>query len=260
MKLIDISAGIGPYAFRRLRHQTAPELLALMNRNGIDRAVVASNASILYRDTQSGNEELRDAIAGNNRFVGVATINPLYAGWREDMTAAVRDWGFKAVRLLPTYHGYDLLDPTGQEMLGAIAELNVPVALPQRIEDRRQQHAWDRADDLSFDNVVAAVSKQSKLKLMLLNWLGVDAKKLSDAGLADRVLIDINRFDVTLYNELEKLIEQLSAGRFAFGTHMPFSYAGPALLRMEVLRLSAQDKQRIAWQNAAEFLDLKVSL
>jgi hypothetical protein len=39
---------------------------------------------------------------------------------------------------------------------------------------------------------------------------------------------------------------------------MPMSYVGPALVRMEVLRLSDDDKQKLAWRNAAQFLNLSV--
>ena len=40
--IIDVNASLGHYPFRRLRHNTADTLVALMDRNGIDRAVVSS--------------------------------------------------------------------------------------------------------------------------------------------------------------------------------------------------------------------------
>jgi predicted TIM-barrel fold metal-dependent hydrolase len=258
--LIDVSAGLGAYAFRRLRHETVDGLLALMDRNGIDHAVVSSNPSILYRDAHSGNEQLNQAMADapRGRLTGIATINPLYAGWREDATTAVRQWGFKGIRLLPNYHGYKLSDHDGQAALDLIEELNVPVVLPQRIEDRRQQHAWDQAADLTFDDLAVNLAKRAGIKALLLNWLDVNEHAVRDTGMRGRLLIDINRFDVSLYNQLEKLIAALGVEHFAFGSHMPFNYVGPALLRLEVLRLNDDDKQRIAWRNAVKFLGLAI--
>ena len=59
--IIDINAYLGHFAFRQLRHNTADGLLALMDRKGIDRAVVSSAAAITYRNAQSGNEEVAAA-------------------------------------------------------------------------------------------------------------------------------------------------------------------------------------------------------
>ena len=35
---------------------------------------------------------------------------------------------------------------------------------------------------------------------------------------------------------------------------MPFNYPDPALLKLEVLAVSPEQKERIAWRNAAEWL------
>ena len=52
---IDVNAYLGAFAFRSLPHRTAPELLRLMDRKRIDRALVSSAASITYRNAHSGN-------------------------------------------------------------------------------------------------------------------------------------------------------------------------------------------------------------
>jgi predicted TIM-barrel fold metal-dependent hydrolase len=257
--LIDINAHLGAYPFRQIRHHTAEGLVGLMDRNGIDHAIVSANTSLLYRDVHRGNDEAREAIAASaGRLTGIATINPRYSSWKRDMIEAVRQWDFKAVRLLPEYHDYDLADADGQAALEAIAELGVPLALHERIEDHRQMHPWDRARPMSFAAAGKALAKFTDMKLLWLNGLGINAAAVRDAGLEGRILIDINRFDVTLMNTLEKFIDALGADAFAFGTHMPMSYVGPALVRMEVLRLGDDDKQKIAWRNVARFLNLNV--
>ena len=40
--IIDVNAYLGPFAFRRLRHNTAESLLKLMDARKIDRAVVST--------------------------------------------------------------------------------------------------------------------------------------------------------------------------------------------------------------------------
>ena len=255
--IIDLHAHLGHYPFRRLRHNTAPGLLDLMNRNGIDKAIVSSLSSVFYRNVHEGNRELRTSIQiAADRLIPLATVNPTYAGWEHDLDEAVLDWGWKGVYLVPGHHRYRLTDDIGQAVLKRIAERNVPVVLPQRLEDRRQQHWMDTAEDLQFDYVAAALNGVPNLKAALLNWR-LTGDSVDQAGLAHRVLIDITRLSVTLRKDLPKLIETLGVGAIAFGTHIPMAYPGPALLKLQIRGfLSPADRERVAWRNTAEFFGL----
>ena len=255
--IIDINAHLGHYPFRQLRHNTPDGLLELMDRNGIDKAVVSSIHSVFYRDSQAGNEELAEASTeSDGRLIPLATINPTYAGWESDLAQALDEWRMPGLRLVPQYHGYKLTDCHGQAILAAAAERGAPVALPERLEDRRQKHHFDLAEDLSLAEVLAGIREFPDLRLMFLNWAGLPAQELKDAGLSGRALIDITRMPVVLRKAVPELIESLGAGSLAFGTHIPFNYAGPVLVKMDILELSPEDREAITWRNAAEFLGL----
>ncbi len=88
--IIDLHAHLGHYPFRRLRHHTAPGLLGLMDRSGIDKAVVSSLNAVFYRNVHEGNRDLRaatgrvatgQAVTGQtaDRLIPLATVNPRYA-------------------------------------------------------------------------------------------------------------------------------------------------------------------------------------
>lgn len=256
--IIDLNAALGPYPFRRLTRTSAQEVVALMDRNGIDRAVVSSLPALLYRDVQRANEELRVAIAAHAaRFVPVATINPTYAGWERDLDEVVRGWKWPAVALLPGHHDYRLSDAPGRAALARIAQLGVPVVLTQRHEDRRQRHAWDRADDLQLAEVLVAAKSFPTLRMMLVNWAAIDGARLNAAGLRGRCLVDFARLQVLFRKEVPRLIETLGAEAVAFGSHLPFDYVAPALVKLDsVARFHPQHHEAIAWRNAARFLGL----
>ena len=75
--IVDTNAYLGFFAFRQLRHNTASELLRLMDEKGIDKAVVSSASAITYRNTQPANEELAAAVKGHrDRMIPFAVINP----------------------------------------------------------------------------------------------------------------------------------------------------------------------------------------
>lgn len=256
--IIDCNAYLGPYPFRRLLNSTADAMVDLMDRNGIDRAVVSSLPSIFYRDTHSGNQELVEVIRKHpSRLIPVATVNPKYVGWRRDLTESVEKWGMKAITLIPSHHGYSLMDELGHEALVRISELGIPLVLTQRFEDRRQRHHWDVADDLETKTVLEVAQAHPKLKLMLSNWIGLDGTKLANVGLKGRCLIDFARLHVVLNKDVAKLIESLGAESIAFGSHMPFDYLGPSLVKLANLEpLPIRDFEMISWRNAVSFFEL----
>lgn len=257
--IIDLNTHLGHYPFRRLRHNTPAELLSLLDRSGITHAVVANIHSLFYRDAHSGNEELAEAVRhGGGRLVGMATINPNYAGWERDFDEAVHKFGLRVLRLAPSYHGYRLGDDVGAAILRKAAAQDIPVALSQRIEDRRQRHLWDAAEDLSFAQVAEIARQHPALRLLLLNWSGLNGAQLASAGLRGRCLVDISRLHVVLQGSVPRLIQSLGVETVAFGSHAPFDYPGPSLIKLATLELPAADREKIAWRNAAAFLRLKV--
>ena len=256
--IIDVNAGLGPYAFRHLGATTPEAVLARMDRAGIRHAVVTSLPALLYRDVHRGNEELRREVAAHvGRFTPVGLVNPAYAGWERDLTTMVADWGWKAVALAPEHHGYALTDAKGDAALARIARLGVPVLLRQRYEDRRQRHAWDRAEDLSFPQVLEIARRHPTLRLLLVNWLGLDGAKMAAAGLRGRCLVDIARPQVLLRGEIPELLATLGPESVAFGSNLPFDYVAPSLIKLENLALlHPAHHEAVAWRNAGRFLGI----
>ena len=82
------------YAFRQTAAQHAGRTAAAHGRQGNHRAAVSSAAAITYRNAQSGNEELAEAVRPHrDRLIPLAVINPFYAGWKDDLKAATRSSG-----------------------------------------------------------------------------------------------------------------------------------------------------------------------
>ena len=100
--IIDVNAWVGHWPFRRLRHNTVPGLLRLMDRSGIDRAVVASIHGVFYRNVHPANEELaRQVLRHRDRLIPFATLNPAYRDGRRTCAGARKTWscaGFACIR------------------------------------------------------------------------------------------------------------------------------------------------------------------
>jgi len=86
--IFDCNAYLGHWFARQIRNNTAPELVALMDENEIDKACVGSLSAIMYRNGQPGNEKLAEEIADyRDRLVPFGVINPDYPDWEYDL-----DW------------------------------------------------------------------------------------------------------------------------------------------------------------------------
>lgn len=258
--IIDANAWLGHWPFRQLRHNDVPGLLKLMDANGIDMAVVSSIHAITYKNSHRGNEELATALAGQgDRLIPFATLNPTYPGWERNLRLC-REMGMRGMRLVPQYHGYDLTDSASLEMIAAGTEYGWPMAIPMRVVDIRQHHPMDTERMITPAELEAVVPACPQASFILLNAFGlVDSPIFADNSAGGRqVVTDISRRTAVMGNDMGELIERYGAGSLVFGTGMPFNYPRPALLKMEVLEASEEDKAAIYGGNLARMLNLPV--
>jgi predicted TIM-barrel fold metal-dependent hydrolase len=255
--IIDVNAYLGHYAFRRLRHNTAVSLLKLMDSRKIDKAVVSSAGAITYRNPQAGNEELAAEVKPHrDRLIPFAVINPSYAGWVDDLRTCRDDFGMRGLRLYPWWHNYTLSDRCCTALIHAATALNMVISIPVRVEDPRERSWLVNVPDVPLDAIVALVKAVPDARFLLLNGLGFRNSPLGKkgSGLPANYAIEISRLSALLENEIGHLIGELGAERIVFGTGMPFSYPDPALLKLEVLSASQDQKEKILWGNAARWL------
>jgi predicted TIM-barrel fold metal-dependent hydrolase len=255
--IVDFNAYLGPFAFRRLRHQTAPALLKLMDSRGIDRAVVSSAAAITYRNAQAGNEDLASEVEScRDRLIPYAVINPGYAGWRDDLKACHEGLGMKGIRLYPKWHAYAPSSGSCLELIHDATERRLPVSIPLRVEDVRQRSWLVDVPDVPLGELVALVKACPRARFHLLNGIGYLGSPLGrkDNGLPGNYCIEISRLNVILHDELQQLVANLGADRLVFGTGIPFSYPDPALAKIGVMSGVDDLKEEILWRNAAKWL------
>jgi predicted TIM-barrel fold metal-dependent hydrolase len=257
--IIDVNAYLGPFAFRRLRHNTADSLLALMDAKKIDKAVVSSAAAVTYRNAQAGNEEVAEETKGHcDRLIPFAVINPFYAGWQDDLKICHEDFGAKGLRLYPKWHNYTLSSPCCRDLINAATERGMIISIPIRVEDNRERSWLLNIPDTPLDEIAELVKAHPKARFLLLNGADYVRSPLGrkNNGLPTNYAVEISRLSAVLANEIGQLITNLGPDRLMFGTGMPFNYPDPALVKLEVLDASESDKERICSQNAARWLGL----
>jgi len=254
--IIDVNTYIGHWPFRQLRHNTVDGLLRLMDENVIDRAMVSSINAIFYRNCHAGNIELYDSTKNHrDRFITFATLNPKYACWKDDLKECKEEYGMSGIRMLPQYHNYKLYEGEGLEMINMATEMKMAISIPIRMEDRRQRHWLDNVGDIPLFDLESAIKASPEARFIILNGRGFESWAKNGNMRKYNFIIEISRLSVVLQGEIPKLIEQLGSSRLAFGTGIPFNYANPSLLKMQVLDAPENIKEKLFWQNALQILD-----
>lgn len=257
--LIDMNAYLGHWPFRRLRHNTAPQLVSLMDEKGIDLACVSSASAIFYKNSQAGNEELVEQIEPfRDRLIPFAVINPTYADWEHDLTVCAEQYGARGVRLYPHYHNYQLGDAHCRALVEAATALGLVISLPIRQIDQRQRHWLIEIPDLELGDIATLVEAHPEARFVLLEGSGYTASALGQAGneLPANYLIEISRLTAVITAEIRVLMDNIGPERLVFGTGMPFKYVDPALVKLEVLEATEEEKDLIRCDNARRLLGI----
>jgi hypothetical protein len=257
--MIDVNAYLGHFAFRQLRHNTGQGLTRLMDRFGIERAVVSSASAITYRNSHAGNEEVATEVeAHRSRLIPFAVLNPAYAGWQDDLAICDQQFGMKGVRLYPKWHDYTLADSRCRDLVNAAARRKMTIAIPVRVEDRRQ-HGWlVNIPDVELDEIAGLIRACPQARFLVQNASGVAGSILGrkDNGLPENYAVDLTRLNVEFGKEAARLIDVLGEDRLLFGSGIPFHYPGPALAKLEISQISEAVKAKIRSQNAVRWLGL----
>ena len=253
--MIDVNAHLGPFAFRRLAPQSAAGLLAQMDKYRIEQAWVASAAAITYRNAQAGNEDVAaDVRAHRDRLMQFAVLNPAYAGWRDDLRICHEEFGCRGLRLFPRWHHYKLSDPACLELVTLAAARKLPVSIPLRVEDRRQQSWLVDVADVDQEEIATLIRAVPAAHFIIGGGSGFTGSSLWRTRFAPNYSIEISLITAAIQNELGQLVKTLGPERLLFGTGMPFHYPDPAILKVEILDAPRAAKQMILRENARRLL------
>lgn len=100
-------------------------LESLLDEAGIDRAVLMPPVTM-----KPDNYWMVEQIKGNPRFIPCALLNPHFGEKAvEELEIAVREWGIKGLKLMPTKHGYHIASNLAHSLMAKCAELGIPVSI-----------------------------------------------------------------------------------------------------------------------------------
>lgn len=104
-------------------------LAKLAREAGVDKAVVISDGGVAPKNRELA-DELRATPSYQGHFYGCAWINPQLgdAAVRE-LEVAVKEWGFVALKLMPTHHAFRSVSTVPYPLMRKAQELGIPVTI-----------------------------------------------------------------------------------------------------------------------------------
>lgn len=253
---IDVNVFLGRYAFRQTPGGSPQALIQAMDRTGTEQAWISNLSAILWRDPTEGNGVLYQTAAREPRFRPVPAVHPGLPNWQAALDEAAEQRA-PCVRSDPMFYG---VDPAGKDMRGLAArcgEIGMPLLLTVRLEDIRQRHPGDRAEDLMPWAVRALVRSDPRVRLLVTH---ADREFVEQAHFgstpaeATRILWDICWIWGPPEDHLALLLRTIGTERFTFGTGMPLRLPESSVAKLDLLDLSAEERGAIESGNLGTFL------
>ena len=277
--LLDINAYVGHWPFKKLQYNTCSKLMERMNKFGVDVSVISNINGIFYKNTQSANEELYEEINSDkrfrDRFIPFAVINPIYAGWKDDLETCIIRMGMKGLRLYPQYHDYGITDASLIELVKRARDQGIPVAFDIRMVDSRQRSWLDiplfdynspvKKDIIEKEwkvrNIIPIIREVPDAKYIIVNVTNSFDLSEEETELVRNadLLFDTSGRTIRGDDTLSELLKRFGKEKFAFGTHSPILDYLTGRLRIESMNEDEADeatKELLRSGNAKRILGL----
>lgn len=239
--IIDVHAHWGPWFFTMDVGEVSANL-AVMDRYGIDLAIVSATEAVCY-DAPAGNRALAAVLDKTPRLYGYVTVNPRrLADAERDLRTLLPTGRFVGAKLHTDYTGSPVSSPRTRDALALLAELDCPVLV----------HTWGA----SVLDLAQSCVDLPRLRAVA-GHMGADGW---------RHAIEAARSCERLY--LEPCWSHAPAGRIAdvvaavderqllFGTDATLIDPASALGAVIAAGVTGAVAQRMAWRNAVDLFRL----
>lgn len=234
--ILDTHAHLGPWFSTYIHAGEADGLLRSMDRLGI-RATALIAFDAIGPDMRGGNDRVAAAMRRYpGRFLGYATVDPNEPGaMHAELERCFRELGFHAIKFHCDTHGVPAdadayrpaLEYAEAHRLCILIHGRITEPMLKRYPNARFLSAHVGGWDGRFPNYAVELSR-------------------------DYPNLYLDLAASTVYNgALEKLVEEAGADRIVHGSDTPLMDPGYQLGRVLAARLSAEDREKILYRNAA---------
>ena len=241
--IFDIHAHVHQTSDFQMTHTSPAEVVATMDRLGIDGGCVSSILSI-HADCRLGNELVRQAIHKQDRLFGYLTVSPHDSD--VDLDSFFADPKFRGMKVHAAFHRSAINDPRYDCFYEYADAHGLPILF----------HAWEAVDSVH----IAQVAKRFPLAKLIIGhgvmrtW-EVKREVISAVRKYDNVFADTT-VSVAFDGAVEWIVNEIGADRLCYGSDIPFYDCRHVVGKVATAKLTDTDKRKILGENAGRILGL----
>jgi len=252
--MIDAVCFTGRWPFRKLGKPGIAELLEDHAKNGITGGVVSNLESIFYNDPMEGDEELAAKLPKGYKLA--VTHNPLISYAVKEISR--NPLNAAAVRLFPSYHGYNPGDDVVREFCRAAASAGLIVYIVSRMDDVRIDYIH-RQTVPSIGDVITLARAVPECKFVLTGMRICDVcQEAEDIIQCKNLYVDTAYANVPTF-PYDAVIEALPIERVLFATHYPMICLESNIIALKNSTIYGKTKDAVLYGNAEKLFGFKVN-
>jgi predicted TIM-barrel fold metal-dependent hydrolase len=223
------------------RRWSAGQLLGSMDRRGIDRAVVIPFPVV--DDHRAAHEEIARAVREHpDRLTGSACLSPFLAerDFRDEVRRCAEEFGFRALKLQPQYHGLNPISPRSDFFFETARENGLAVIC----------HTGAGAPFALPSLFILPARKFPDLNFILAHAGGglYVAEAIVAAAVCPNVYVELSSL---MPHHILEVLAHLPPSRLMIGSDLPES-AETEIGKILGLEIPAEAKQDILWNTARQ--------
>ncbi len=220
------------------------QLEELCRAAGVDKAVLMPTPTFYPRNHLVA-EVLKSHPGARGRFVGCALVNPHFGDDAVgELERAVKEWGFRAAKLMPTLHAINLIGSLAHPMMRKAQELGIPVTIHSAGSPAHPLEIGVLAE--AFPDVPVIMDHMG-----YRNYLGAAlaaAKRAANLYLMTTAVMEPHC--------IREAVREIGADRVVFGSNGPAVRPATQILVIKQAELAPDDERKVLGDNAARLLGL----
>jgi hypothetical protein len=250
MTYFDASTWIGKWPFSFAEAHTARTLAAHLRDHGLRRALVSPLDAVFAPEPGPANLQLLRDSRGSVGLEPVPVINPALANWQEQLGQVAADPRVRAVRLLPTYHHYNLGSRAVDELMDALATRRWKTIIQVRLIDERHEFHAMNLKALPLAQLEAFVQRPAQTPVLASGLLRNEMLPLMKRH--PGLVADLSYAE--WHDTVTDLLSRIPLRQLVFASHTPFLITAAARAKLETSTASKIAQRGIAAENLERFL------
>jgi uncharacterized protein len=238
MKIIDSHMHLGdfPVFGESIRDS---QLIQLMDQYEIEKAVISALPNKLTHDALKSYP---------NRLIGLVRVNPYDSDAPEVINKAVKDWGFKGVKLNPLFNNFlpdsKIVDPVMDEA----AKLELPVLIHCGHPPWSLPWSFERLAE-RYPDVTIIMAHMGHGHIVYING-SLDVAE-------DYPNIMVDTAGMTMHTKIKEAVLRLGVDRVMYGSDTPLGHPGWEIPKVKVAGLTNEQLEHVLYDNAIKIYQMK---